>query len=109
MSDLFAAAEAAAWTNVGPGNRRRVLVSQPQLMQVEFAFDAGAIGALHSHPHVQASYVAEGTFEVTIGDVTTVLQQGGSFIVPPNMVHGVKALTAGRLVDCFTPRRDDFL
>jgi quercetin dioxygenase-like cupin family protein len=109
MSDLFAASEATAWTNVGPGNRRRVLVSQPQLMQVEFAFDAGAVGALHSHPHVQASYVAEGTFEVTIGDVTTVLTRGGSFIVPPNVVHGVKALTAGRLVDCFTPRRDDFL
>ena len=106
---LFAAADAAAWITVATGNRRRVLVSQPQLMQVEFAFDAGAIGALHSHPHVQASYIAEGSFEVTIGDVTRVLGPGGSFIVPPNVVHGVKALTAGRLVDCFTPRRDDFL
>ena len=85
------------------------MVSQPQLMQVEFAFDAGAIGALHSHPHVQASYVAEGTFEVTIGDTMAMLSEGGSFIVPSNVVHGVKALTAGRLVDCFTPRRDDFL
>ena len=98
-----------AWVTVAPGNRRRVLVSQPQLMQVEFAFDAGAIGALHSHPHVQASYVAEGTFEVTIGDTMAMLSEGGSFIVPSNVVHGVKALTAGRLVDCFTPRRDDFL
>ena len=109
MSDVFAPPESVSWVTVAPGNRRRVLVSQPQLMQVEFAFDAGAVGALHSHPHVQASYVAEGTFEVTIGDVATVLGQGGSFIVPPNVVHGVKALTAGRLVDCFTPRRDDFL
>jgi quercetin dioxygenase-like cupin family protein len=58
---------------------------------------------------VQASYVAEGTFEVTVGDTTTVLGQGGSFIVPPNVVHRVKAIEAGRLVDCFTPRRDDFL
>ena len=109
MSDLFAAAEATPWTDVAPGNRRRILVSRPELMQVEFAFDAGAVGALHSHPHVHASYVAEGSFEVTIGNSTTVLSQGGSFIVPPNVMHGVKALTAGRLVDCFTPRRDDFL
>ena len=107
--ELFAAADATPWTIVAPGNRRRVLVSRPELMQVEFAFDAGAIGALHSHPHVQASYVAEGRCEVTIGEATMVLGQGGSFIVPPNVVHGVKALTAGRLVDCFTPRRDDFL
>lgn len=47
--------------------------------------------------------------EVTIGDTIAVLGKGGSFIVPPNVVHGVKALTAGRLVDCFAPRRDDFL
>jgi quercetin dioxygenase-like cupin family protein len=38
-----------------------------------------------------------------------VLGAGGSFIVPPNVMHGVNALTAGRLVDCFTPQRDDFL
>ena len=78
-------------------------------MQVEFPFDAGAIRALHSRPHVQASYGADGACKVTIGDTMTVLGKGGSFIVPPNVVHGVKALTAGRLVDCFPPRRDDFL
>ena len=107
--ELFAQADDRDWTVLGPGNRRRVLVSRPELMQVEFAFEEGAIGALHSHPHVQASFVAEGTFEVTIGQETIVLREGGSFIVPPGVVHGVKALTAGRLVDCFTPRRDDFL
>jgi quercetin dioxygenase-like cupin family protein len=106
---LVAQSGATPWTIVAPGNRRRVLVSRPELMQVEFAFDAGAIGALHSHPHVQSSYVAEGRFDVTIDGVTTTLEQGGSFIVPPNVVHGVKALTAGRLIDSFAPRRDDFL
>jgi len=106
---LVAQPGATPWTIVAPGNRRRVLVSRPELMQVEFAFDAGAIGALHSHPHVQSSYVAEGSFEITIDGTTTMLAQGGSFIVPPNIVHGVKALTRGRLIDSFTPRRDDCL
>lgn len=106
---LIAQPGAAPWIDVAPGNRRRVLVSRPELMQVEFAFDAGAIGALHAHPHVQSSYVAKGRFEVTIDGTTTTLGQGGSFIVPPNVVHGVRALTAGRLIDSFAPRRDDFL
>ena len=110
MTDtVFAAPDATPWVDVARGNRRRVLVSRPELMQVEFAFAKDAIGALHSHPHVQASYIAEGRFEVTIGDTTRVLGEGGSFIVPPNVVHGVKALTFGRLIDCFTPRRNDFL
>ena len=48
------------------GNRRRVILHTDELMMVEFAFEKGGVGALHSHPHVQASYVAEGRFEVTI-------------------------------------------
>jgi len=99
----------AKWTELGPGNRRRVLIHLPELMQVEFGFDKDAVGALHSHPHIQVSYVAEGRFEVTIGDVTAEVDKGGSFIVPSNVVHGVKALEAGRLVDVFTPARQDFL
>ena len=109
MDKVFAQAGDATWIEVAPGNRRRVLIHTPDLMQVEFGFDAGAIGALHSHPHVQVSYVAEGSFEVTIDGVTQVVGTGGSFIVPSGLVHGVKALEAGRLVDVFTPARADFL
>ena len=52
-------------------------------MTVEFTFEKGGVGALHSHPHVQASYIAEGLFEVTIDGKTETLGAGGSFIVPP--------------------------
>jgi quercetin dioxygenase-like cupin family protein len=79
------------------------------LMLVEFAFEPGSIGALHSHPHRQASYIAEGTFEVTIDGRTETIAAGGGYIVPSGLVHGVKALTKGRLIDSFTPHRADFL
>jgi quercetin dioxygenase-like cupin family protein len=46
---------------------------------------------------------------VTIDGVTETIGQGGSFIVPSGLVHGVVALKAGRLVDVFTPMRNDFL
>jgi quercetin dioxygenase-like cupin family protein len=98
-----------AWVATSDGNRRRVLLHTDELMVVEFAFDEGGVGALHSHPHVQASYIAEGRFEVTIDGSTATLAAGSSFIVPSNLVHGVKALEAGRLVDTFTPHRADFL
>lgn len=91
------------------GSTRRVILDLPELMLVEFTFVAGGIGALHSHPHLQTSYVAEGTFEVTIDGVTETIGAGGAYIVPTGLVHGVKALTAGKLIDSFTPRRDDFL
>ena len=91
------------------GSSRRVILDLPELMLVEFTFVAGGIGALHSHPHLQTSYVAEGTFEVTIDGVTETIEAGGAYIVPSGLVHGVKALTAGKLIDSFTPRRDDFM
>lgn len=105
---FYALPENTVWTEVAPGNRRAVLSERPELMLVAFSFDEGAIGALHSHPHTQVSYVAEGTFDVTVDGVTKRLEQGGSFIVAPNLVHGVVALTPGLLIDTFTPRRDDF-
>jgi quercetin dioxygenase-like cupin family protein len=106
---LFASADDGAWTVTPDGNRRRVILHTNELMMVEFAFEKGGVGASHSHPHVQASYIAEGRFEVTVGEETRVLSAGDSFIAPANVVHGVKALDAGRLIDSFTPHRADFL
>lgn len=106
---IFAHAGEGGWTATPDGNRRRVLLHTDELMMVEFGFDEGGVGALHSHPHVQASYIAEGRFEVTIDGRTQILDAGGSFIVPSGLVHGVRALEAGRLVDSFTPHRADFL
>lgn len=105
----FAQANETGWTELAPGNTRRVLIHTPELMQVEFGFEKGVVGALHSHPHIQVSYVAEGSFEVTIDGRIEVVGQGGSFIVPSGLVHGVVALEKGRLVDVFTPHRADFL
>lgn len=107
--DIFARASEGVWTITPEGNRRRIVVYTAELMMVEFAFEKGGAGWLHSHPHVQSSYVAHGSFEVTIAGRTETLHAGDSFIVPSDMKHGVKALTAGRLIDCFTPHRADFL
>jgi quercetin dioxygenase-like cupin family protein len=91
------------------GSTRRVVLETPELMLVEFTFEKDAIGPLHSHPHVQTSYVVEGAFEVTIDGATETIAAGGGYIVPSGLIHGVRALVPGRLIDAFTPRRDDFL
>ncbi|MDX0901748.1 cupin domain-containing protein [Sinorhizobium medicae] len=106
---LFARSTEGEWVELGQGNRRRVILHTDELMLVEFAFEKDGIGAPHSHPHVQASYIAEGRFEVTAGEQTQVLSAGDSFIAPSGVVHGVRALDAGRLIDSFTPHRADFL
>jgi quercetin dioxygenase-like cupin family protein len=58
---------------------------------------------------VQSTYVAAGRFRFTIEGESFEVGPGDSFVIPSNAVHGCICLEAGQLVDCFTPRRDDFL
>lgn len=108
-SGPFVHDEAAPWTDLGGGIRRKILGHDERMMMVRVAFEEGAVGAMHSHPHVQLSFVEAGVFDVTIGDRTERLAAGASFIVPGGVEHGVVARAAGALVDVFTPPREDFL
>ena len=109
MKSFYSLPEDTNWIEVAAGSRRAVLSERPEMMLVAFSFEPGAVGALHSHAHTQVSYVAEGSFDVTVDGITQRLGTGSSFIVAPNLVHGVVALEKGLLIDTFTPRRDDFL
>lgn len=96
--------------DAGENVTRQVLADHPDLMVVAFEFNKeGAEGALHNHVHVQSTYVESGWFRFTVGDVVTDIGPGDSFVIPSNALHGCVCLKPGRLVDCFTPRRDDFL
>lgn len=109
QSDVFVKPTENDWKDAAPGVRSRLLGYDDKLMLVEFAFEKGAVGALHSHPHVQSSYVASGRFELTIGGRTQVLEAGDGYLVPSGVEHGCTALEAGVLIDAFTPLREDFL
>lgn len=88
---------------------RRVLADSPDLMVVAFNFQQGGVGAPHSHPHVQSTYCETGRFRFHVGDDDFEVGPGDSFVIPSNAVHGCTCIEAGRLVDNFAPRRDDFL
>ena len=92
------------------GVKRQVLSDSAELMVVAFRFQAeGAEGKLHSHPHVQSTYVESGRFAFTVGGETFDVGPGDSFVIPSNAVHGCRCLEPGTLIDTFAPRRDDFL
>lgn len=97
------------WVAAGEGIKRKVLVYDANLMLVKVAFEAGAVGTVHSHEHTQMSYVESGTFAITIADETRILQKGDTFYVPSNVRHGALCQEAGVLIDIFSPMRDDFI
>jgi quercetin dioxygenase-like cupin family protein len=105
----FTAGADCAWEPTDPGVRRQILAYGPEVMLVRVVFEAGAIGPEHRHPHVQCSLVESGSFEITIDGRTETLDAGDSFYVPGNVLHGAKALTAGSLIDTFSPMREEFI
>lgn len=65
----------------------------------------------HAHPHEQVTYVAEGEVLFIIeGEPPARLGVGDMAVVPGGKPHSIQLLTSHvRLVDCFTPIREDFL
>ena len=97
------------WKVVEHGVERKIFGYNRQAMLVKVRFKNGAIGRKHSHFHTQMTYIANGSFDVTIGEQTKTLTEGDSFYIPPNTEHGVVCTKAGMLIDFFSPVREDFL
>ena len=97
------------WQDLGGGIKRKVMAYDDKMMIVKVAFETGGIGALHHHPHTQASYIAKGKFEIEIGEEKKILSEGDVYFVPSDIVHGAVCLEEGILVDVFSPLREDFI
>lgn len=64
----------------------------------------------HSHPHEQITYVAEGELLFFMGNEKYHLHRGDVFTVPPDIPHCIQTISGFvRLIDCFSPIREDFL
>ena len=88
---------------------RKIRARGGNLMMVEVFFKSGAIGYEHQHVHEQLCYCLEGEFVFTIEGESTTLHAGDSLFVPSSAVHGTRCVVEGRLLDIFTPQREDFL
>ena len=109
LNSFFQREAEFAWEPTEPGVKRKIMAYGEDLMVVRVAFEAGAVGKAHQHPHRQASYVESGVFDVTIDGKTGRLVAGDTFFVPADLAHGVVAIEAGQLIDSFTPMRAEFL
>jgi quercetin dioxygenase-like cupin family protein len=71
-----------------------------------YAVEAGAWIHEHAHPNDEVWIVVEGELEVTVDGETFVAGPGCAAVVPPDVKHGVKALTAARAIVVDQPPRE---
>ena len=70
--------------------------------------DEGSHLPLHNHPHEQITFMLEGMLKMKIGDEEVILEPGFVKVIPSNTPHSAVALTTCKLIDVFSPVREDY-
>jgi len=68
----------------------------------------GSILQEHHHVHEQITYIIEGKLDMVIGGEPCPLTAGMYHIIPSNTPHSAVAITDCRLIDAFSPVREDY-
>jgi quercetin dioxygenase-like cupin family protein len=69
---------------------------------------AGSTVPDHAHFHEQCSFVIEGQFQLTVNGEPQILDAGLFAIIPSNARHSGLAITDCKLIDIFSPVREDY-
>lgn len=108
-SNAFVRASEVVVDDLGGGIRRQILGFGETIMTCRIWFDAGAVGAIHRHPHAQTTYVETGRFRYRVGDTEQDVGPGDCVFIAPDTDHGMTCIEAGSVIDNFSPMRADFL
>jgi quercetin dioxygenase-like cupin family protein len=73
-----------------------------------WTIDEGAEVPLHSHPHEQVVNMLEGRLALVVDGTEHVLQAGDVVAIPGDAPHAARALSACRVLDVFSPVREDY-
>ena len=109
MAEKFYFGKAIPVEAVAEGVSRQILGYDEQMMMVKVMFEKDAVGAAHTHPHEQVTYIVSGRYAFTNDGETREVAPGDSLYFAPNAPHSTLCLEAGELIDVFTPCRKDFL
>jgi quercetin dioxygenase-like cupin family protein len=103
----FHTVDSIAVREIFPGIRARIVHTE-RTSQSWVELDAGATFPEHHHPHEQTVNVLDGTLELVVDGVSHRLQSGDAYVIPPHAKHAGSAVTACRVLDVFSPTRDDY-
>jgi quercetin dioxygenase-like cupin family protein len=90
-----------------PGYHGR-FVHSAHMTLIYWSVDAGAALPEHAHPHEQVANMLDGEFEMHVAGETKILKPGDVVVIPSNVPHSGKAISACRLLDVFYPVREEY-
>jgi quercetin dioxygenase-like cupin family protein len=90
----------------------RRLVTGERVMVAQVDLTRGCIVPKHAHVHEQITPVVEGCLRLRVGDdgaESYDLRPGDVICLPSNVPHAAEALEDTRVLDVFSPPREDWL
>ena len=84
------------------------LVHSAHMSMAFWEVEKGAEVPEHAHMNEQIMHVMEGDFEFTLDGHTQVYHPGDIVVIAPHATHSGKALTPCKLLDVFSPPRDEY-
>ncbi len=84
------------------------MVHSDSMTWVFWDVEEGAEVPEHHHVHEQIMHVVEGKFEFTLNGETKIYHPGDVVVIPSNFPHRGKAMTSCKLMDIFSPVREEY-
>ena len=84
------------------------LVHSENMSLVFWDVEKGATVPEHAHMNEQIMHVMEGDFEFTLDGTTKVYRPGDIVVIAPHLKHSGVALTPCKLLDVFSPTREEY-
>ena len=97
------------WIEICPGIKRRTMSSGKTMYQMLAQLDAGSEMPEHQHPQEQLVHIIEGRMKLIVAGTPHELATGDSFYLASHVPHGVETIEQTRVLDTFSPPRDDYL
>ena len=97
------------WIEIVPGVRRRTITTGTTMYQMLAELSAGSRLPEHRHPQEQILHLLSGRLRVIAAGVPHELAAGESFYLASDVPHAVETIEEARVIDTFSPPREDLL
>ena len=97
------------WIGICPGIKRQTTASGKTMYQMVAELDAGSRMPEHRHAQEQLVHILEGRMRLIVDGTPHELSAGDSFYLAGNVPHGVETIENTRVLDTFSPPREEYL
>jgi len=97
------------WIEICPGIKRQTVANGKMMYQMTAHLEAGSKMPAHRHPQEQIVHILKGRMRLIVNGTPHELTEGDSFYLASNVPHGVETIEDTRVLDTFSPPRDEYL